>query len=168
PRLFDVYAELFAEVIARVILGLHARHVVGRYRRVRAPRKLDGDPSSVNKIFVLSRVSLGADIAVTSVVLDAAKKRFPSAEIYFAGLRKGWDLFAADSRINHLPVSYGRSGTLHERLAVWPALRDALSIPRSIVIDPDSRLTQLGLLPVCSEEDYYFFESRSYGGDSAD
>lgn len=34
------------------------------------------------------------------------------------------------------------------------------------MIDPDSRLTQLGLLPVCPEENYYFFESRSYGEDS--
>ena len=34
------------------------------------------------------------------------------------------------------------------------------------MIDPDSRLTQLGLLPVCADEDYYFFESRSYGGES--
>jgi ADP-heptose:LPS heptosyltransferase len=31
------------------------------------------------------------------------------------------------------------------------------------VIDPDSRLTQLGLLPV--GRNYLFFESRSYGGD---
>ena len=38
----------------------------------------------------------------------------------------------------------------------------------SIVIDPDSRLTQLGLLPICPEEDYYFFESRSYGADGDD
>ncbi len=34
------------------------------------------------------------------------------------------------------------------------------------MIDPDSRLTQLGLLPLCPEDDYYFFESRSYGSDS--
>jgi ADP-heptose:LPS heptosyltransferase len=33
------------------------------------------------------------------------------------------------------------------------------------MIDPDSRLTQLGLLPVGDEENYYFFESRAYGGD---
>jgi ADP-heptose:LPS heptosyltransferase len=26
-------------------------------------------------------------------------------------------------------------------------------------------LTQLGLAPVCADEDYYFFESRAYGGD---
>jgi ADP-heptose:LPS heptosyltransferase len=36
------------------------------------------------------------------------------------------------------------------------------------VIDPDSRLTQLGLLPVCPEERYFFFESRAYGGDGDD
>ncbi len=36
------------------------------------------------------------------------------------------------------------------------------------MIDPDSRLTQLGLLPVCPEENYYFFESRSFGGDGDD
>ena len=39
-------------------------------------------------------------------------------------------------------------------------------LPNSIVIDPDSRLTQLGLLPICREEDYYFFESRSFGADT--
>src|SRR6266481_3301472 len=54
---------------------------------------------------------------------------------------------------------------MRERLAAWHELRSALSRPRSITIDPDSRLTQLGLAPVCAEEDYYFFESRAYGGD---
>jgi ADP-heptose:LPS heptosyltransferase len=34
----------------------------------------------------------------------------------------------------------------------------------TIVIDPDSRLSQLGLLPVCGEERYFFFESRAFGG----
>ena len=34
-----------------------------------------------------------------------------------------------------------------------------------MVIDPDSRLTQLGLLPVCTEERYHLFESRAYGGE---
>lgn len=168
PRLCEVYAELFAEVIARVIPGLHAPHLSARYRRIRAPRKLDRDPTAVRKVFVLSRVTLGADIAVTSVILDAAKKRFANAAIYFVGQRKGWDLFAADSRLEHMPLSYGRSGSLQERLDVWPILSELLSGSGAIVIDPDSRLTQLGLLPVCPEEDYYFFESRSYGGDSGD
>jgi ADP-heptose:LPS heptosyltransferase len=33
------------------------------------------------------------------------------------------------------------------------------------VVDPDSRLTQLGLLPVCDENSYFFFESRAFGGE---
>ncbi len=166
PRFCDIYADLFSQVIARTVPGLHETHLVERYQRVRAPRKLGRDSESVQNVFVLSRVTLGADVAVTSVVLDAAKKRFPHAAIYFVGQTKGWELFAADSRLEHVPVSYGRSGSLAERLGVWPALRECLCQPNSIIIDPDSRLTQLGLLPVCPEEDYYFFESRSYGGHS--
>lgn len=164
PALCDTYAQLFAEAIAP---GESAA-LVERYQRVRLPRPVAGEPRA---IFVLSRVTLGADVAVTSVILDAAKRRFPDAAICLAGPRKNWELFAADPRILHLPVVY-RRGTLRERLAAWPALRDALggpaSGPASIVIDPDSRLTQLGLLPVCPEERYYFFESRSYGGNGDD
>jgi ADP-heptose:LPS heptosyltransferase len=52
---------------------------------------------------------------------------------------------------------------LRERLAVWPVLWRHLEDPDAIVLDPDSRLTQLGLLPVCEESRYFFFESRAYG-----
>jgi Glycosyltransferase family 9 (heptosyltransferase) len=158
PRLCDTYAELFAEAMTPG----HSAALVERYRRVRVPRRIEGAPG---RVCVLSRVTLGADVAVTSVILDAAKRRFPRADIYLVGPRKNWELFAADPRIQHLPVVY-RRGTLRERLAAVPDLRKALAAPDSIVIDPDSRLTQLGLLPVCPDESYYFFESRAYGGDS--
>jgi ADP-heptose:LPS heptosyltransferase len=107
---------------------------------------------------------LGADIAITSVLLAAALSRFPRAEIYFAGPAKNYELFRAAPRIRHMPAPYVREGSLTERFSVLPALQNALSGPDAIVLDPDSRLTQLGLLPVCAEESYYFFESRSYGG----
>ena len=164
PGLCEVYADLFSEVIARRIPGLHAEHLAARYRRVRRPRKFDRDPAAIGNVFVLSRVTLGADVAVTSIVLDAAKQKFPNAQIHFVGPQKAWELFAADPRLSHIAIAYGRSGSLDDRLSIWPALRETLCKPSSIVIDPDSRLTQLGLLPICSEEDYYFFESRSYGG----
>jgi ADP-heptose:LPS heptosyltransferase len=164
PALCDTYARLFAEAIAPDDGAATIEQIVERYRRVRIPRRIATEPRTV---FVLSRVTLGADVAVTSVVLDAAKRRFPDAAIYLAGPRKNWELFAADPRILHLPLNY-RRGTLRERLAVGPELREALALPDSIVIDPDSRLTQLGLLPVCAEERYYFFESRAYGGDGDD
>lgn len=165
PRLCRVYADLFSEVIARSIPELHAEHLVARYDRIRAPRTLDRDPSTIRGVYVLSRVTLGADVAITSVMLDAAKQRFPNARIYFAGPQKSWELFQADPRLHHLPIAYGRAGTLHDRLSIWPQLRESVCQPDSIIIDPDSRLTQLGLLPICPEEDYYFFESRSYGAD---
>ncbi len=160
PALCDVYAELFAQVIEAAVPGVRASELAARYRRVRCPRAITGEP---RRVFVLSRVTLGADVAVTSVLLDAAKRRFPDAEVWLVGGRKNWELFAADPRVRHLPVAY-RRGTLHDRLRVWTELRELLARPESIVIDPDSRLTQLGLLPVCPEEDYFFFESRGYGG----
>jgi ADP-heptose:LPS heptosyltransferase len=160
PALCDTYAALFAEAIAPGRTG----PLIERYRRVRVPRRIATEPRT---IFVLSRITLGADVAVTSVILDAAKRRFPDGAIYLVGPRKNCELFAADPRIMHLPVHY-RRGTLRERLAAGPELREALALPDSIVVDPDSRLTQLGLLPVCPEESYYFFESRAYGGDGDD
>jgi ADP-heptose:LPS heptosyltransferase len=163
PRLCDVYAALFAEVIPRILPQFEPVELIERYRRIRRPRRCEG---RARNVFVLSRVTLGADVAITSIVLDAAKKRFPDAEIHFVGARKAWELFAADPRVRHLPVSYGRGATLRDRLAVWEELRTVLARPHSVVIDPDSRLTQLGLLPVCPEENYFFFESRSYGSDS--
>jgi hypothetical protein len=167
PSLCGVYAELFSQVIARRT-GLHTQHLTARYERIRRQRILDRDPDSIENVFVLSRVTLGADVAVTSVILDAAKQRFPNAAIWFAGPKKSWELFAADPRLLHLPIAYGRGGSIDDRLSVWPRLREAVCLPNSLIIDPDSRLTQLGLLPICQEEDYYLFESRAYGADGGE
>ena len=126
PRLCEVYADLFSEVIARRIPDLHAEHLLARYERVRQPRKLDRDPATIRNVFVLSRVTLGADVAITSIMLDAAKQRFPNAQIYFVGPQKAWELFAADPRLSHIGIAYGRSGTLDDRLSIWPALRETM------------------------------------------
>ena len=163
PRYCDTYADLFSEVIAGSMPDLKAADLRARYDRVRWPRKFQGDAKSVETVFVLSRVTLGADVAVTSVLFDAAKRRFPKARIVLVGSKKSYELFAGDSRITHAQVMYRRGGSLHDRLAPWQELKRALTPRKSIVIDPDSRLTQLGLLPVCPEETYYFFESRAYG-----
>jgi ADP-heptose:LPS heptosyltransferase len=168
PRLVDVYAGLFCEIIARVLPEFNTDQLMARYQRVRRPRAFTGNADAVATVFVLSRVTLGADVAVTSVILDTTKRRFPKARVFLVGSRKAWELFAADPRIGHAPVPIIRSGSMRERLAGWRDLQTLLSQPNTIVIDPDSRLTQLGLLPVCTEENYYFFESRSFGGDGDD
>ena len=164
PRLTEVYAALFAEVIASVLPQFTAGQLLARYQRVRQPRCFEGDGDRIETVFVLSRVTLGADIAVTSLVLDAAKRRFPGAQVFLVGGKKNWELFAGDPKIRHLPAAYGRGGTLRERLAVGLRLETEFGQAGSLVIDPDSRLTQLGLLPVCPEPACYFFESRSHGG----
>ena len=168
PALCDVYANVFSGILAYVNPGLRAEDLVARYHRVREARRFAGDAHAVRKVAVLSRVTLGADIAVTSVMLDGLKRRFPDAQILLAGSRKSWELFAGDPRIGHIAVSYPRAGTLRERLSSWPALQAALPEDLDLVVDPDSRLTQLGLLPVCDEEKYFFFESRSFGGDGGE
>ena len=161
PALCDAYARLFSSAIAPMMGDFDAAALEARYRRVRRVRPVSVEPRHV---FVLSRVTLGADVAVTSVLLDAAKRRFPHARIVFVDPRKNYELFAGDARIEHAPAEYQRGG-LHSRLAVWSELRALCDGADALVLDPDSRLTQLGLLPICPDERYHLFESRAYGGD---
>jgi hypothetical protein len=156
PRLCGVYEELFPRVIRRVFPEL-----IPRVRRLRGS---PAPPESVDRVYVLSRVTLGADVAVTSVLLDAAKRRYPEAEILFVGPKKNFELFEADPRIGHVPSPYPRSSSLHDRLAASAALE----LVGGVVIDPDSRLTQLGLIRVCDDAGYFFFPSRAYGSDGLD
>jgi ADP-heptose:LPS heptosyltransferase len=155
----EQYVQLFTDVLARAHPEYDANVLRERYERVRRGRTFSGPEPE--RVFVLSRVTLGADVAITSVALDAVKRRFPKARICFTGSRKAWELFAADPRIEHCPAPYDRAGSVEDRLASSRALANLVDESGSIVIDPDSRLTQLGLVPVCPEERYFFFESRA-------
>ena len=161
--LCDAYVRLFADAVAQAGGGFDAAALEARYQRIRRAHAVTVEPQ---RIFVLSRVTLGADVAVTSVLMDAAKRRFPRARIVFVGPSKNYELFAADPRLEHAPVAYLR-GSLHNRLAVFDELRALCGVADALVLDPDSRLTQLGLLPICSDERYHLFESRAYGGDGS-
>ena len=153
PRFCETYDRLFTQAILRTAPELASR--------LRNPIERTAPPDSAKRVYVLSRVTLGADVAVTSVMLDAAKRRYPNAEIVFVGPRKSYELFEADPRIRHLPAPYARSGALRDRLQASASLW----FEDGIVIDPDSRLSQLGLISVCDERNYFHFPSRAYGGD---
>ncbi len=155
--------RLFSHVIARALPDYDAAELLLRYRRVRQVRRFAG--GEIRRVFVLSRVTLGADVAVTSVALNAAKARFPDAEICLVGPAKNAEMFAADTKITSIPVVYGRSSLLRERLAAALELHTIVDGPGTLVIDPDSRLTQLGLIPICDDARYFFFESRAFGGE---
>jgi hypothetical protein len=124
----------------------------------------------LRKIVVLSRVTLGADIAVTSVILRAALDLPSAPAVWFAAGPKNLALFAGEPRVRPLEVAYPRGGTLLERLNVWLETRRAiervaegLGPGELLVLDPDSRTTQLGLLPVAPPgQQTLFFDSRTY------
>jgi hypothetical protein len=152
PALCDVYCRLFTHVIARAMPQFTASDLAHRYRRIAQVRRYRG--GDVERVYVLSRITLGADIAVTSVMLDGMKRRFPEAEICFVGPSKNAELFLDDIRILPISVQYGRSALLLDRLIAARELQDILTDPASLVVDPDSRLTQLGLIPVCDDARY--------------
>jgi Glycosyltransferase family 9 (heptosyltransferase) len=152
PALCTIYARLLSTALPGADLG--------RYERIRRVRPVNTKP---RRVYVLSRITLGADIAVTSVLMNAARIRFPKAQIVFVGPRKNFELFASDPRFVHAPVDY-RRGSIGDRASAAAELR---AIIDDLVLDPDSRLTQLGLLPVGDESRYHLFESRSYGADTS-
>ncbi len=164
PLLCEVYAKLFAHVISRALPEYKAAELLVRYGRIRQMRRFPG--GEVQRVFVLSRVTLGADVAVTSVALAAAKDRFPGAEICLVGPTKNAEMFGADPGVVPITLTYGRASLLRERLLAAAELQVAVDELGAIVIDPDSRLTQLGLIPICDDSRYFFFESRAFGGDS--
>lgn len=164
PDATRVYSEMFAQVVAQALPHYSADALRERYDRIRRATVYRGNPT---RVCVLSRVTLGADVVVSSMMLAAAKQRFPEAEICFVGPPKNAALFETDSRVHPIHIAYGRSAALLDRLHASEALKSVLSEPESLVIDPDSRLTQLGILPVADDSHYLFFESRAYGGTSS-
>jgi len=118
-------------------------------------------PPHVDSVYVLSRVTLGADVKITSTALNALKQRFPAARIALVSNSKSAELFGSDSRIEHFNAAYPRSGPVSSRIQFAVELKRRLAGANRIVVDPDSRMTQLGLIPVCEPEHYFHFPSRT-------
>src|ERR1019366_9201020 len=120
----------------------------------RSPMLDARERQGVRKALVLSRVTLGADVAITSVVLQKAKKSFPQAELVLLGSPKLLQLFGGDGSLRIRNIQYQTDGGLLDRLASWLPVAEAVEEETAslrpeefVVIDPDSRLLQLGLLP---------------------
>jgi hypothetical protein len=166
-------AEFFRVVIEGLADSFDAADVAAYEGLMRAwipeaPAVTPVVPERVDVVYVLSRVTLGSDIKITSGLLDGLKNRFAEARIALVGSRKTAELFAADSRVEHLEANYPRSDSVSARLRFAYELRERLQAAHRIVVDPDSRMTQLGLIPVCEPELYFRFPSRSAEPESAD
>ena len=124
---------------------------------------------SVSKIILLSRVTIGADVAITSVIIQRLVKLFSESEIVLIGDGKLKEVYGGNLRIRIEEVSYPRRGGIMSRLSSW---HNVLSIinreagssgsGETILVDPDSRLSQLGVMPLISRSCYFFFDSRSH------
>ncbi len=121
----------------------------------------------IKLVLVLSRVTIGADVAITSIMLERLKQEFPNASLVLIGNAKAAELLGGDRRLSFSEIKYHRAGTLTERLLSWlevlkciEGLLNGLSREQYLIVDPDSRLTQLGLLPLSRREDYYARQTR--------
>jgi hypothetical protein len=122
-----------------------------------------------DKIILLSRVTIGADVAVLSVMIQRLAKLFPQTEIVIIGNNKLTGVFGGNPGIRIKQLNYARRGGLLERFASWHETLDILAeeMPPDceeniLLIDPDSRITQLGVLPLTHRENYLFFNSRRF------
>lgn len=148
--------------------GLNSYHdILSRIEDIRARnyKYLTVDPHP-KKIFLLSRVTIGADVAITSVLIQRLGRIFPGAEIVIIGGSKVKDIFGGNPLIRIREVNYSRHGNLLERFTSWFSIQDIIKEETNgdthnvIVVDPDSRFTQLGVLPIIEKEKYMFFNSR--------
>ncbi len=154
--------------------GLHNEAaLLWRKRNLKHRKTLLLTSRPLKRILFLSRITIGADVAVTSVLIAHLKQRFPEAELVLIGSQKLLQLYGGDPQIRVSQIDYGRSGTLLSRLETWLRVLDVIEVELAglnpeqyLVIDPDSRLTQLGLLPLLQkqsdDQSYLFFESRRF------
>jgi hypothetical protein len=73
------------------------------------------------KIILLSRVTIGADVAILSVIIQRLAKIFPRSEIVIIGSDKLTGIFGGNSGIRIHPLNYARRGGLFERFSSWHA-----------------------------------------------
>lgn len=149
-------------------LQLNRDDLLKRYQRIKDREPLGSSlKSSIKKIFVLSRVTVGADIAMTSIIVHRLLDSFPRAEIVVCGPNHIPEFFYGLSRLNWLKFHYQRDGGLPGRFSGFTSLYQLMkkewhgsNLQRVLFFDTDTRLSQLGLLPLFNEENYCYFPSR--------
>ena len=159
------------------LYSFHLRTEEQLYERIEAirltpDRRLPGNVRP-KKIIILSRVTIGADVAITSVICQRVARYYPDAQIVVVGNDKLKQIFSEDSNIEVHELNYARRGGLLEKFQVWLQLLKEvrrliadLSPAEFLILDPDSRLTQLGVLPLVPLQNYRFFNSRGKKGSS--
>lgn len=148
--------------------GLYSyQDLLGRIENIRKNNNAAIQSINIQKILILSRVTIGADVAITSVIAQRLNSILPEAEIVILGNRKLKELFAGNPHLRIKEINYSRRGGLLDRLKSWHVLLRAIeqehqvgSMDNTILVDTDSRYSQLGVLPLIQPQNYLFFPSR--------
>ncbi|MDY6855483.1 MAG: glycosyltransferase family 9 protein, partial [Thermodesulfobacteriota bacterium] len=92
---------------------------------------------------------------------------FPGVELVLIGSPKLREVYASNPKVRIQPFHYVRRGNLIERFNSWLGLLTVVENEikeyqsgEVLLFDPDSRLSQLGVLPLIESESYFFFNSR--------
>lgn len=170
--LFTLYKETEWGKTMRAILsdfGLRTQaDILARWDRISAGQRfLPVDKTEIRKLVVLSRVTVGADVAITSIVVTRLVHAFPHSQVIVVGPTKLPELFGGLPTLEFRPITYPRGGAISDKLAAWPLIHTLLKKERSglkphqlLLFDPDSRYSQLGLLPLVEEESTFYCNSR--------
>jgi len=137
------------------------------FRRREESRRSSLDGLTPGTALFISRVTAGADVMITSVLMARIHAAFPGCEIHLAVTRAIAPIFAAPLIHIH-PVEVNRHGGLMERFSFRPQLSELaaeLIGPGDLIVDPESRLSQLGLLPLTERTKTLLFPSRTYQSD---
>ncbi len=144
------------------------KDLLNRIKIIRTKAKSLSRHRDIKKILILSRVTIGADVAVTSIIIQRLSERYPKAEMVLIGGGKLDEVYGGNPRIRLQKAEYEKNGGLLERLSIWQLVLNIIQqeladcpLDNTILVDPDSRLSQLGVLPIIAPEHYYFFDSRS-------
>jgi ADP-heptose:LPS heptosyltransferase len=146
------------------------KDLLNRIERISLQKQFDPRLSGkVKKVFIPSRVTLGADVLLNSPVIEKMKALFPNADIIFLGSSKNGSLLKGDQeRISIHSLQYNRRGFLLNRFLIWLDVIRAIEEETAgfgqeeefIIVNTDSRLLQSGLLPLlppAEEETRYYF-----------
>jgi len=111
--------------------------------------------TAVRCILVFSRLSLGAEVAINTVIVRKLIETFPRAEIVLVEKIEMSNLFWGIPHFRVPQHHHAQCGCLRVWFDSWLALYDLVQKEKSdltsdqfLLIDPDSRLTQLGFLPL--------------------
>ncbi len=121
----------------------------------------------IRKVIILSRVTVGADVAITSIMVHRLSRSFPQADIIVYGPAHLPEIFYGLPRVHWTKFHYQRDGGLVGRLTSYTNLHHQLKTEYAgthdgltFLFDPDSRLSQLSLLPLLPDSQTRHFPSR--------